>query len=207
MRPRLPPRYCAAQQQWQPGFDAAGEAIRADAGAAGVHDAEWLPKSEVRRRIARALCSQRRAVQVAIALDSMPSTRRLVCSMAWKLTLTQTLLDPRSAMATRLVVVRAAVLAVAIRATPSPRDSPLWRYAPRGRRAGTAAARRPFRPSPRTGFVRRRTCASHAAVATGRAAPRAAPPTQPRRSSPRPASRVVRRDSPTKTRFIKGVVS
>ena len=54
MRPCLPPRCCAAQQQWQPGFDAAGEAIRADAGAAGVHDAEWLPKSEVRRRIARA---------------------------------------------------------------------------------------------------------------------------------------------------------
>ena len=35
-------------------LDAAGEAIRADAGAAGVYDAEWLPKSEVRRRIARA---------------------------------------------------------------------------------------------------------------------------------------------------------
>ena len=153
------------------------------------------------------ICSQRRAVQVAIALDSTPSTRRLVCYMAWKLTLTQLLLDPRSAMAARLVFVLAAALAVVIRATPSPRDSPLWRYAPRGRRAGTAAARRPFRPSPWTGFVRRRTCASRAAVAPGRAAPRAAPPTQPRCSSPRPASRVVSRDSPTKTRFIKGVVS
>ena len=131
------------------------------------------------------ICAQWRGVQASIALDPTPSPRRLVCSMAWKLTLTQLLLDPRSAMATRLVVVRAAALAVAIRATPSPRDSPLWRYAPRGRRAGTAAARRPFRLSPRTGFVRRRTCASHAAVAPGRAAPRAAPPTSPRRSSPR----------------------
>ena len=44
-----------------------------------------------------------------------------------------------------------------------------------------------------------------AAVAPGRAAPRAAPPASPRRSSPRPASRWVRRDSPTKTRFIKGL--
>ena len=87
--------------------------------------------------------------------------------MAWKLTLTQLLLDPRSAMAARLVFVLAAALAVAIRATPSPRDSPLWRYAPRGRRAGTAAARRPFRPSPRTGFVRRRTCASRHRGGTG----------------------------------------
>ena len=46
-----------------------------------------------------------------------------------------------------------------------------------------------------------------AAVAPGRAAPRAAPPASPRRSLPRPASRVVSRDSPTKTRFIRGVVS
>ena len=167
MRPRLPLRYCVAQQQWQPGFDAAGEAIRADAGAAGVHDAEWLPKSKVRRRIARAASALSGAVSRRRALDSTPSTRRLVCYMAWKLTLTQLLLDPRSAMAARLVFVLAAALAVAIRATPSPRDSPLWRYAPRGRRAGTAAARRPFRPSPWTGFVRRRTCASRRRGGTG----------------------------------------
>ena len=70
-------------------------------------------------------------------------------------------------MAMRLVFILATAAAVAIRATRSPRDSPVWRYARRGRRAGTAAARRPFRLSPRTGFVRRRTCASRRRGGTG----------------------------------------